>query len=235
MKIEAFAVKESGRKPEPFIYEKKVGKNDVLIRITHCSLTAGDVQMMNDAWGDSKFPLVAGHEIIGVVEQTGSNVHDLKIGDRVGVGYQLEACFKCECCKEGNEQFCTKQKVVAVDYYGGLAKHIMVDRRFAFKISRRLDAATTAPLLSSGLTVYSAIMRGNLPKKAQVAVLGIGGLGHLAIQFLHKMGHDVSAFSRSHDKREMIEKLGGKFVDSSNLMTMQPSSENMILSCLLSM
>jgi D-arabinose 1-dehydrogenase-like Zn-dependent alcohol dehydrogenase len=216
MKIEAFAVKETGKKAEPFTYEKRVGKNDILVKISHCSLTAGDVQMMNNAWGDSKFPLVAGHEIIGIIEQIGSDVDDLKIGDRVGVGYQLEACFKCESCRQGNEQFCAKQKVVAVDRFGGLSKYIIVDRRFTFKISHKLDSATTAPLLSSGLTVYSAIVRGSLPKKSRTAVLGIGGLGHLAIQFLHKMGHEVSAFSRSHDKRELIEKLGGKFIDSSN-------------------
>jgi D-arabinose 1-dehydrogenase-like Zn-dependent alcohol dehydrogenase len=216
MKIAAYAVNQPGGKVEPFFYERRLGKNDLLIKISHCAITTGDVQMMNNAWGDTKFPLVAGHEIIGTIEQTGSTVEHLKNGDRVGIGYQLEACFNCKFCKEGNEQFCAKQKVVAVDLQGGLAKHIVVDGRFAFKIPRKLDSATSAPLLSSGLTVYTAIMRANLPKKSKTAVLGIGGLGHLAIQFLHKMGHDVSAFSRSQEKSEMIRMLGGKFIDSSN-------------------
>jgi D-arabinose 1-dehydrogenase-like Zn-dependent alcohol dehydrogenase len=217
MKIAAYAVKRPGGKAEPFSYESRTGKNDVLIKITHCTITTGDIQMINNEWGDSKFPLVAGHEIIGTIEQTGSNVELLKKGDRVGVGYQLKACFNCEFCKEGNEQFCFEQKVIAVHFQGGLAKYINVDGRFAFKIPRKLDSAKSAPLLSSGLTVYSAIIRAKLSKNSRVAVLGIGGLGHLAIQFLHKMGHDVSAFSRSHEKSEMIRMLGGRFVDSSNL------------------
>jgi D-arabinose 1-dehydrogenase-like Zn-dependent alcohol dehydrogenase len=200
MKIAAYAAKQPGEKLEPFSYERTMSKNDVLIRISHCSITTGDIQMIHDKSGESKFPLVPGHEIIGTIEKTGANVTHLKNGDRVGVGYQLEACFKCKFCKEGNEQFCPKQKVVAVDLHGGLANHIIVDARFAFKIPGKLDSAKAAPLLSSGLTVYSAIMRANLPKKSKTAVLGIGGLGHIAIQFLHKMDHDVSAFSRSRDK-----------------------------------
>lgn len=217
MKIIAYAVKQPGGQAEPFAYERGIGKNEVLVKVSHCAITMGDVQMMKNEWGDSKFPLVAGHEIIGTIERIGSNVKHLKNGDRVGIGYQLKACFKCKFCREGNEQFCPKQKVIGVDFQGGLAQRIVVDGRFAFKISRNLDAAKSAPLLSSGLTVYSAIVRANLPKKSETAVLGIGGLGHMAIQFLDKMGHHVSAFSRSHEKSEMIRMLGGKFVDSSNL------------------
>ncbi|HTE30154.1 MAG TPA: alcohol dehydrogenase catalytic domain-containing protein, partial [Chryseolinea sp.] len=141
MKIEAYAVRQPDGKAEPFAYERRISKNELLVKISHCAITTGDVQMMNNAWGDSKFPLVAGHEIIGTIEQSGSNVEDLKNGDRVGVGYQLEACFNCEFCREGNEQFCPKQKVIGVDFHGGLAKHIIVDGRLAFKIPRRLDSA----------------------------------------------------------------------------------------------
>lgn len=219
MKISAYAVKTTGGTTEPFTYERKIGKNDLLIRISHCGLATGDVQMINNEWGDTKFPLVPGHEIIGIVEQTGSTVAGVKNGDRVGVGYQLSACFKCRHCKDGNEQFCLNQKVVAADLPGGFAKHIVVDYRFAFKIPAKLDSAKSTPLLSSGLTVYTAINRAHLAKKSTVAVLGIGGLGHLAIQFLHKMGHRVSAFSHSKNKKEMIHRLGGTFVDSSTLHT----------------
>lgn len=217
MKIKAHAIRKSGGKAEPFYYEKAIGKNDVLVRITYCSITRGDIQIIDNDWGDTKFPVVPGHEIIGVVEDTGTGVASLKRGDRVGIGYQLEACFECEFCKEGNEQFCPDQKVVAVDYYGGLAEHIVVDERFAFKLPERLESTGAVPLMSSGLTVYSAIVRANLPKNATAAVLGIGGLGQLAIQFLHKMGHKVVAFSHSPGKRKTIEHLGGEYADSSNL------------------
>lgn len=216
MKIKAYAVKEKGGKAEPFSYERTLGKNDVLVRITHCSITSGDIQFINNDWGDTKFPLVPGHEIIGIIEETSLAVVDLKHGDRVGIGYQQEACFECQFCREGNEQFCAKQKIIAVDCYGGLAQHIVVDGRFVFKLSPELDSAKSAPLMSSGLTVYSAIARAKLPNNSIVGVLGVGGLGSLALQFFYKMGHKISAFSHSPTKKEMVDALGAEFVDSSN-------------------
>src|SRR5690242_4348917 len=118
MQITAYAIKKRGGKAEPFTYERKVGKNDVLVRITHCSITRGDIQFMNDDWGDTRFPLVPGHEMIGIIEKAGSGVAGLKSGDCVGIGYQQAACFECEFCREGYEQFCPKQKVIGVDSYG---------------------------------------------------------------------------------------------------------------------
>jgi D-arabinose 1-dehydrogenase-like Zn-dependent alcohol dehydrogenase len=217
MKIKAHAIKKSGGKAETFYYEKVIGKNEVLVRIAYCSITRGDIQIIDNDWGDTKFPVVPGHEIIGIVEEVGPAVTILKSGDRVGIGYQLGACFDCEFCKEGNEQFCHNQKVVAVDCYGGLADHVVVDERFAFKLPEGLDSIGAVSLMSSGLTVYSAIVRAHLPKNSTAAVLGIGGLGQLAIQFLHKMGHKVVAFSHSPGKRETIEHLGGEYADSSKL------------------
>jgi D-arabinose 1-dehydrogenase-like Zn-dependent alcohol dehydrogenase len=218
MKIKAYAVKKKGGKAEPFFYERTLGKNDVLVSITHCSITRGDIQLINNDWGDTTFPLVPGHEIIGIIEETSLEVSDLKHGDRVGIGYQQEACFECEFCREGNEQFCPKQKVIAVDCYGGLAQHIVVDSRFVFKLPPELDSANSAPLMSSGLTVYSAIVRAKLPNDSTVGVLGIGGLGSLALQFFHKMGHKVSAFSHSPTKKTIAEEFGAGFVDSSKPM-----------------
>jgi D-arabinose 1-dehydrogenase-like Zn-dependent alcohol dehydrogenase len=217
MKISAFAVTNAGGKAEPHVYEKRMGPDEVLIKITHCSIGTGDVQMIHNEWGDSKFPLIPGHEIIGTIERMGANVRGLKVGDRVGVGYQVKSCFKCESCRDGKEQFCVNQKVIGVDVFGGFARHIIVDGRFAFKIPKALDSAGAAPLLSSGLTVYAAIARAKLSRNSKVAVLGAGGLGHLAIQFLNKMGHDVSAFSHSSSKEKLILRLGGKFMDSSKL------------------
>jgi D-arabinose 1-dehydrogenase-like Zn-dependent alcohol dehydrogenase len=216
IQISAYAIREQGGPAELFVYERSLGHHDVLVRITHCSLARGDVQFIDNDWGDTRFPLVPGHEIIGIVEQVGADVPDLQQGDRVGVGYQQAACFRCSFCRQGTEQLCPGQRVVAVDCYGGLADRIVVDGGFAFRIPPRLDSARSAPLLSSGLTVYAGIVRARLPEGARVAVLGAGGLGHLAIQFLHKMGHAVTAFSHSPDKRELIERLGGTFADSSD-------------------
>lgn len=215
MKIKAYAIKEKDGKAEPFYYERSVGANEVMVKIIHCSMARGDVQFISDDWGDTKFPLVPGHEIVGIVEETGAKVTSLKVGDRVGIGYQQESCFECEYCKAGNEQFCPQQKAIGVHCYGGLADHIVVDHRFAFRMPPALHTANAVPLLSSGLTVYSAITRAQLPANAVVGVLGMGGLGQMAIQYLNKMGHEVYAFSHSPGKKEMINQLGAEFVLSS--------------------
>jgi len=234
MQIRAHAIKEPGGKAEPFLYERTLGDRDVLVRITHCSLARGDIQYIDNDWGDARYPLVPGHEIIGIVEEGGSDVADLHHGDRVGIGYQQEACFDCAFCRQGLEQLCPSQKVIAVDRHGGLAEHIVVDGRFAFRLPPELDSAPSAPLLSSGLTVYAGIVRAGLAAGSRVAVLGAGGLGHLAIQFLHKMGHTVTAFSHSPAKRALVEELGGDFADSSDPQRLTGHQEafNFILSTL---
>jgi D-arabinose 1-dehydrogenase-like Zn-dependent alcohol dehydrogenase len=212
--INAYAVKSAGGRAEPWSYQRGLGAHDVLVSVTHCSLARGDVQFIDNAWGDTRFPLVPGHEIVGVIEQAGSSVVGMKPGDRVGIGYQQAACFRCEFCRERHEQLCPEQRVIGVDCYGGLADFIGVDSRFAFPLPPALDSASATPLLSGGLTVYSAVVRAKLREGSDVAVLGIGGLGHLAVQLLRAMGHRVSAFSHSPAKRAMIEELGAEYVDS---------------------
>ena len=215
--INAYAVMRPGGTAEPLSYERTIGPGDVLVRITHCSVARGDVQFIDNAWGDTRFPLVPGHEIVGVVEATGSRVAGLAVGDRVGVGYQQAACWSCELCRDGYEQLCPEQRVIGVHCHGGLADAIVVDGRFAFPLPPALDSATAAPLLSAGLTVHAAIARADLCAGSDVGVLGIGGLGYLAIQFLRAMGHRVAAFSHSPDKQAMIERSGAEYVDSARL------------------
>jgi len=216
MRIKAYGIKQKDGKAEPFYYERNVGDNEVSVKILYCAIAKGDIQFISDDWGDTKFPLVPGHEMVGIVEEIGSSVTGLSVGDRVGVGYQQSACFECAFCKAGNEQFCAQQKVIGVHCYGGLAEHIVVDNRFAFKFPPALHPAKSVPLLSSGLTVYAGIVSAQLPANSVVGVLGAGGLGHLAIQFLNKMGHEVYAFSHSPEKKEMINQLGAECILSSN-------------------
>ena len=234
MDIRAFAINAIGGTAEPFLYQRTLRSRDVLVRITHRSLARGDIQFIDNAWGDTRFPLVPSHEIVGIVEEAGSQVVDLRTGDRVGIGYQQEACFQCSFCAQGVEQLCAHQKVIAVDCYGGLAEHIVVDGRFAFRLPPQLESATSTPLLSSGLTVYAGILRAQLRAGSRVAVLGAGGLGHLAIQFLNKMGHSVTALSHSPAKKGLIERLGGVFADSSDPrhLTGYHSAFDLILSTL---
>jgi D-arabinose 1-dehydrogenase-like Zn-dependent alcohol dehydrogenase len=216
MEIRAYAIEGRGKAATPFTYQRTIGRHDVLVRITHRSITRGDIQFIDDDWGDTRFPFVPSHEMIGVVEQTGPDVAELKVGERVGIGFQLGACFECSFCLQGTEQFCPTQTVVGVNAFGGLAEHIVVDARFAFRLPSQLESAVSTPLMSSGLTVFAAIAYARLPADARVAVVGIGGLGHLALQFLRAMGHSASAFSHSPDKRGAIERLGVEYVDGAD-------------------
>ena len=225
MEIKAYAIEARGQAATPFTYQRTIGRNDVLVRITHRTITRGDVQFIDNDWGDTRYPFVPGHEIIGVVEQAGSDVGnagnvgdvgELKVGERVGIGFQLGACFECAFCLQGTEQFCANQTVVGVNAFGGFAEHIVVDARFAFRLPPQLDSAVSCPLMSSGLTVFAAIAYAELPADARVGVVGIGGLGHLALQFLRAMGHRTSAFSHSPEKRNTIERLGVEYVDGAD-------------------
>lgn len=234
MKIRAYAICERGAVATPFEYARGLGEWDVLVRLTQRSVTTGDVQFIDNDWGDTRYPLVPCHEMVGIVEQLGREVRELALGDRVGIGFQLGACFECSYCQRGVEQFCARQTVVGVNAYGGLAEHIVVDSRFAFRLPAQLDSAVATPLLSSGLTVYSAISHAQLSPDARVAVLGIGGLGRLAIQFLRAMGHQVSAFSRTPEKRELIARLGAQYIDGSDVeaLSTQRATFDFILSTL---
>ena len=234
MRIRAYAIMETGGTAEPFEYDAVLGPQDVLVRITHRTIARGDVQAIDNDWGDTRFPLVPSHEMLGVVERTGARVAHLRPGARVGVGYQLGACFECTYCTQGTEQFCPRQTVVAVNAYGGLADHVIVDGRFAFAIPSQIDSAASAPLFSSGVTVYAGIAHANLPDHSRVGVLGVGGLGAMALRFLVAMGHNASGLSRSPEKRELVERLGGEFVDSSHLeaLTERRATFDFILSTL---
>lgn len=234
IEIRARAIREKSGTAEHFSYRSTLCSRDVLVRITHCSVARGDIQYIDDDWGDTRFPVVPGHEIVGIVEDVGSDVSELREGDRVGIGYQQAACFECAFCRQGIEQLCPDQKVIAVDRYGGWAEQIVVDSRFAFHLPPELESARSTPLLSSGLTVFAGIRRARLTRGSRVAVAGVGGLGHLAIQFLDAMGHAVTAFSHSPAKRELIERLGGTFANSGDMecMTIHEGAFDFILSTL---
>lgn len=214
--INAYAIQQQGGAAAPFVYRKPIGAHDVLVRITHRSVTTGDVQFIDNAWGDTRYPLVPCHEIVGNVEEAGSAVSDVAPGDRVGIGFQLGACFECPSCLRGVEQLCPDQTVVGVNAYGGLADRIIVDGRFAFRLPAGIDSATAVPLMSSGLTVYTAIDHAQLRPGSRVAILGIGGLGRIALQCLAAMGHRACGFSRSPEKGEMIRRLGAEYIDGAD-------------------
>jgi len=201
--IKSFAATTARAKLTEFEYpEKNLAAHDIEIQITHCGICHSDVHLIDNDWGISTYPLVPGHEIVGLIKSCGSSVKDLKVGDRVGVGWQRGACLDCEFCRRGEENLCGSAAPTCVGAHGGFAESIRLDHRFAFRIPDALKSENAAPLLCGGITVYSPLRLYDVKPHHRVGVIGIGGLGHLAIQFARAWGCEVTAFSSTEEKRE---------------------------------
>lgn len=217
MPIQAYAAMARGAPLEPFAYEpEQLGENDVEISVSLCGVCHSDASMVQDDWGISRYPLVPGHEVIGFVEQMGSAVRGLKKGQRVGVGWQSHSCGHCEDCRRGEETFCAvDHKATIVDGYGGFADALRIDHRFAIPIPLGYDSAQAAPMMCGGVTVFTPFIDFGVRPGMQVGIIGIGGLGHLALQFARAMGLEVTAFSSSPSKKAEARLLGAHhFVDN---------------------
>jgi uncharacterized zinc-type alcohol dehydrogenase-like protein len=194
----------------PFVYDPSpLGPHDVEIRVTHCGICHSDVHLVDGDWGVGTYPMVPGHEIVGTVAAAGPEVRHLQVGQRVGVGWQRGACLSCELCNAGDENLCAQSEDTCVDDYGGFADRIRVDGRFAFALPDSLASEAAAPLLCGGVTVYAPLRRWVRPPM-RVGVVGIGGLGHLALQFARAMGCEVTAVSSTPDKEPEARSFGAR-------------------------
>lgn len=209
MNVHAMAAREPKAALQPFRFDSpSLGAGDCLVRVLTCGICHSDVHMIDDDWRVSRYPLVPGHEVVGVVEEVGSAVAHLAPGDRVGVGWQRSACLCCQDCLEGNENLCDKSKSLIGDGHGGFADHLVVDARFAFALPAGLETETAGPLLCGGATVYSALRHAGMRSGQEIGVVGVGGLGHLAVQFAARMGNRVTVLTTSEDKARAAEGLG---------------------------
>lgn len=209
MDVHCFATHKPKQALEPFSYtEEPLPENAVTIKISHCGICHSDIHLIDNDWGISKYPLVPGHEIIGTITETGKNVTHLKVGQRVGVGWQYDSCGKCEWCQRGEENQCPKQKATCVDHFGGFSETISVPEHFVFEIPENIPSENAAPLLCGGITVFSPLNQYVYEPKLRVGIIGIGGLGHLALQFAHALECDVTAFSSTNNKETEAKKLG---------------------------
>ncbi len=202
--VHGYAAKTKGAALEPFAYEpRKLKESEVRVAVTHCGLCYSDVQGIEDLYGISTFPFVPGHEIVGRVSEVGSAVRDLKLGDRVGIGWQARSCMRCEECLRGDVHLCRDIEVDGVWYpYGGFSTSVPVEERFAFRLPEGMPDEHAATLMCAGATVFHAF-RSMAPISAhQIGVVGVGGLGHLAIQFAKALGCEVTALSTSSSKRD---------------------------------
>jgi uncharacterized zinc-type alcohol dehydrogenase-like protein len=213
--IDAYAANEAGSALTPLAYAPDaLGPNDVEIEITHCGICHSDLHLIDNDWRTSQYPLIPGHEVVGTVAEKGALVSHVQLGDRVGVGWQCGSCHECEWCERGDENLCSNSVETCVGRPGGFASRIRLDGRFAFGIPDALSSEAAAPLFCGGITVYSPIRRHARPQ-SRVGVIGIGGLGHLAIRFARAFGCEVTAFSSTPDKETEARALGAHHFVSS--------------------
>ena len=201
----------------PWRFERRDPRpDDVVIDILYCGVCHSDLHNVRNDWGRSTYPMVPGHEIIGRVSAVGAEVRKFAVGDRVGVGCMVDSCFACDPCGDGEEQYCphcvyTYGGVDPRDgrrTFGGYSQTIVVTERFVLKVPETIDPAGAAPLLCAGITTWSPLRHWNVGPGSKVAVVGLGGLGHMGLKLAHALGAEVTLFSRSPGKEADARRLG---------------------------
>ena len=219
IEIRGLAVHAAGAQLVPYRYEPgELKANEVEVRISHCGVCHSDIHLIDNDWGFSRYPFIPGHEIVGEVTAVGSEVRDRTVGERVGIGWQADSCGICEWCRQGDEHLCASTQPTCVGRNGGYADSVRVNSRFAIPVPKVLDSENVAPLLCAGITVYAPIRNHGVQPSSRVGVVGIGGLGHLGLQFAKAFGAEVTALSTSKDKEAEALKMGADhFVNSRDM------------------
>ena len=204
-----FAAHEAGGKWVPFDFElPPLGVNDVEIAVEACGVCHSDMSMLDNAWGFTQYPFVGGHEVIGRVAAAGDAVPGLKVGDLVGLGWYCRSCMHCHQCLGGDHNLCLAAEGTITHQRGGFADRVRCHWGWASKIPEGLDPSACGPLLCGGVTVFNPLVQNHVSPTAKVAIVGIGGLGHMAIMFANAWGCEVTAISRSRSKEAEARKLG---------------------------
>jgi uncharacterized zinc-type alcohol dehydrogenase-like protein len=215
-KVNAYAAHEAGGKLEPFKYElPDLGNEQVDIKVHYCGLCHSDLSMIKDEWGMSQFPMVPGHEVVGEIMAVGSEVKDLKVGDKVGLGWFSGSCMHCDQCMDGSHHLCGSAEQTIVGRHGGFADLVRGHWSWAIKLPDGIDMSKAGPLFCGGITVFNPINLAGVKPTDKVGVIGVGGLGHMAIKFLKHWGCEVVAFSSNPAKKDQILAMGAHKVVSS--------------------
>lgn len=214
--IQGIAAHAAGAELLPYHYEPgKLGPQEVEIAVTHCGICHSDIHLISNDWGISQYPFIPGHEIIGTVAAVGSEVRSHQVGQRVGLGWQSNSCGECEWCTRGMENLCPASEGTCVHRNGGFADRVRANSRFVISIPEALTSENTAPLFCGGITVYNPLRNHGVNPSSRVGVIGIGGLGHIAIQFARVFGAEVTAFSTTAGKEKEALALGAHhFINS---------------------
>lgn len=225
--VKAYAARSATSPLAPYQFERRAPRpDDVVIEISHCGICHSDIHTVRSEWGPAMYPCVPGHEIVGKVVSVGKKVKRFKTGDLAGVGCFVDSCGKCANCKAGEQQFCTLHCSFTYNgteldgktpTQGGYSSHIVVRDKYALKIKKGLPLGRVAPLLCAGITTYSPLKRYKVKRGTKVGVVGLGGLGHMAVKIAKAMGAEVTVFSTSPKKEADAKKLGARsFVITSN-------------------
>jgi uncharacterized zinc-type alcohol dehydrogenase-like protein len=216
IKVSAYGVNKPKGKLEKLTYElPAIDKEQVDIKVLYCGLCYSDISMINNAWGTTQYPLVPGHEIVGEVIRAGSEVKGLRVGDKVGVGWFTKSCMYCSHCMQGDHHFCSNAEQTIVGRHGGFSDIVRSHWSWAIPLPEGIDLEKAGPLLCGGITVFHPIVSAGIKPTDKVGVIGIGGLGHLAIKFLKHWGCEVVAFSSNKSKHDEIIEMGAtRVIDS---------------------
>jgi alcohol dehydrogenase (NADP+) len=219
-KVCGYAAQQAKAPLTPYSFERRsLRDNDVLIEIKYCGICHSDIHQVRDEWGGSIFPMVPGHEIVGIVSQVGKKTTRYKVGDKVGVGCFVDSCRKCTSCKKGLEQYCLegatltyndmeKNGEIKSPTQGGYSNKTVVDENYVLHIPDNISLETAAPLLCAGITLYSPLMHWKAGPGKKVAIIGLGGLGHMGVKIAHALGAEVTILSHSLKKEEEGKKMG---------------------------
>ena len=216
--INAFAVMEPRGKLQQYQYDPgPIGGTEVEIDVEYCGICHSDIAMIDNDWGRSSYPLVPGHEVIGTVGAIGSAVTTLQIGDMVGLGWQSDYCMTCSTCMSGDHNLCLSAQPTIVGRHGGFADKVRASAASVVKLPDGIDKVTAGPLFCAGITVFNPLLQFNIRATDKVAVIGIGGLGHLALKFLQSWGCEVTAFTSSAGKQQEALSMGARHtIDSTD-------------------
>ncbi|WP_147193717.1 NAD(P)-dependent alcohol dehydrogenase [Pantoea sp. MBD-2R] len=244
MQVKGLAAKSATTSLESFEFQRReLQAGDVHIDIHYCGVCHSDLHMARNEWGVSEFPLVPGHEIVGRVLSTGSNVTAFKAGDLVGVGVMVDACGHCSQCNQGEEQYCEagftatyngEEKVIGGKTFGGYSESIVVDSKFVVNVPENLELSAVAPLLCAGVTTWSPLKHWNIQPGQRVGVIGLGGLGHMAVKLASALGAEVVLFTTSPAKGADALRLGASKVvvsKDNEQMAAEANSLDFILDC----
>jgi uncharacterized zinc-type alcohol dehydrogenase-like protein len=205
--IQAYAVFEAGGELQPFEYDPgELGHDEVEIEVDFCGICHSDLSMVDNEWGISQYPLVPGHEVVGTIAECGEHVTNLEVGDTVGLGWHAGYCMTCSNCMHGDHNMCADAEATIIGHHGGFADKVRARAASVVKLPEGLDLESGGPLFCGGITVFNPLIQFGIKPTDSVAVIGIGGLGHLALQFFNAWGCQVTAFTSSEAKtREAIE------------------------------